>query len=75
MNTYTKALAEEGKSRGIRVYGVAPGAVETDLLRASFPDFPPDQALDPDEFAALVETLLLPACTHASGQTIVIKKS
>jgi len=75
VNTYTKALAEEGKSRGIRVYGVAPGAVETDMLRGSFPDFPSNQTLQPDEVAALVETLLSPTCPHDSGQTIVIKKN
>lgn len=75
VNAYTKALADEGKPLGIRVYGVAPGAVETDMLRGSFPDFPADQTLQPDEIAALVETLLSPACTHVSGQTIVIKKN
>lgn len=75
VNTFTKALAEEGRPQGIRVYGVAPGAVETDMLRGSFPDYPADQTLQPDEVAALVETLLSPACAHISGQTIVIKKN
>lgn len=75
VNAYTKALADEGKPYGIRVYGVAPGAVETDMLRGSFPDFPADQTLQPDDIAALVETLLTPACTYISGQTIVIKKN
>ena len=74
VNAYTKALADEGKPLGIRVYGVAPGAVETDMLRSSFPDYPANQTLDPDDVAALVETLLSPACTHISGQTLVIKK-
>ncbi|MFH1420284.1 MAG: SDR family oxidoreductase, partial [Planctomycetota bacterium] len=69
---YTRALAAEGKASGIRVYGVAPGAVETDMLRSAFPDYPADKTLLPDEVAALVETLLLPSCRHISGQTIII---
>jgi 3-oxoacyl-[acyl-carrier protein] reductase len=75
VNAYTKALADEGKPHGIRVYGVAPGAVETDMLRGSFPDYPADQTLQPDDVAALVETLLSPACTYVSGQILVIKKN
>lgn len=74
VNAYTRALADEGAPRGIRVHGVAPGAVETNMLRDAFPEFPRNQTLDPDEVAALVETLLSPACRHVSGQTIVIKK-
>jgi 3-oxoacyl-[acyl-carrier protein] reductase len=75
VNAYTKALSDEGKPHGIRVYGVAPGAVETDMLRGSFPDYPADQTLHPGDVAALVETLLSPGCTYISGQTIVIKKN
>ncbi len=74
VNTYTKALATEGQPHGIRVYGVAPGAVDTDMLRSAFPDFPDDKLLDPDQVAALVETVLSPACRYISGQTITIKK-
>lgn len=75
VNTYTKALAQEGKPVGIRVYGVAPGAVDTHMLRGAFPDFPPEKMLQPDDVASLVETLLLPGCRHISGQTLVIQKS
>jgi NAD(P)-dependent dehydrogenase (short-subunit alcohol dehydrogenase family) len=74
VTTYTKALAAEGQACGIRVYGVAPGAVETQMLRGAFPDFPAEQTLEPDDVAALIETLLSPACRHISGQTITIKK-
>lgn len=72
--TYTKALAAEGRGWGIRVYGVAPGAVETEMLRGAFPDFPEDKTLQPDDVAAVVEMLLTPACRYISGQTIIVKK-
>jgi glucose 1-dehydrogenase len=74
VNVYTKALAAEGAARGIRVFAIAPGAVETTMLRNPFPDFPADKTLSPDDVAALVETLLSPACRYISGQTITIKK-
>ena len=35
----TEALGVEGKQWGIRVNGVAPGAVDTAMLKKSFPDF------------------------------------
>lgn len=74
VNTFTKALAAEGKERGIRVYAVAPGAVETDMLRSAFPDFPSHQTLSPDEIAVLVEELLSPNCARTAGETITIQK-
>ncbi len=74
VNTYTKALAAEGAERNIRVYAVAPGAVETTMLRSAFPTFPADKVLAPDDVAALVETLLSPACRYSSGQTVVIQR-
>jgi len=72
--TYTRALAAEGKSHGIRVYGIAPGAVETEMLRGAFPSFPAEKALQPDDVAAFVELLLEPACRYVSGQTMVVRK-
>jgi 3-oxoacyl-[acyl-carrier protein] reductase len=75
VNVYTKALAEEGKTLGIRVYAVAPGAVETEMLRGAFPDFPAEKTLKPDDVAQFVEMLLAPACRYISGQVITIKKS
>lgn len=72
---YTKELAKEGASVGIRLHGVAPGAVETEMLRGAFPDFPAAQALDADEVAAMVETVLSPVYAHSSGQTVVLART
>ena len=74
INTWTKALAAEGRAFGIGVFAVAPGAVETDMLRGAFPDFPPDQALHPRDVAEQVFALAEPSCRHATGQTVFIKK-
>lgn len=74
INTWTKALADEGRSLGIRVFAVAPGAVETRMLRAAFPDFPSDQVLDPSDVADVVFTLTQPAYRYASGETVFVKK-
>ena len=74
INLYTKSLAAEGAPLGIRVHGIAPGAVETQMLRGLYPDFPSDQMLAPDDIAAAVELLLLPAAAAMRGQTIVVRK-
>lgn len=57
IETWTKALADEGADVGIRVVGIRPGAVETPLLRGLFPDFPAEQCVGPDEVAATIVDL------------------
>ena len=74
INAWTKSLAEEGRAFGIRVYAVAPGAVETRMLRDVFPGFPSDQALDPRDVANMVFTLTQPECVHATGATVFVRK-
>jgi len=74
VNLWTKALAEEGRPLGIRVFAVAPGAVETSMLRGAFPDFPADQTLDPSDVAGVVCAVAEPACQYATGQSVFLKK-
>ncbi|MCZ6771808.1 MAG: SDR family NAD(P)-dependent oxidoreductase [Proteobacteria bacterium] len=74
VNAWTKALAEEGRSVAIRVFAVAPGAVETRMLRDAFPEFPSDQTLQPSDVADVVFTVADPTCRHSSGQTFFVKK-
>jgi 3-oxoacyl-[acyl-carrier protein] reductase len=75
VNSWTSALAEEGRPRGIRVFAVAPGAVETKMLRSVFPDYPKDATLAPSDVADLVYLVTRPECRHATGETIFTKKS
>lgn len=74
VNVFTRALAAEGRQAGIKVFAVGPGAVETDMLRKAFPDFPADQTLQPADVAAAVEWLLDARAEHMTGQTIYVKK-
>lgn len=74
VNAWTKGLAEEGRSCGIRVFAVAPGAVETRMLRDAFPDFPREQTLQPEDVADVVFALAQNECRYATGQTVFVKK-
>lgn len=73
VNLFTKAIAAEGRKVGIRAFAVAPGAVETQMLRAAFPNFPAGQTLSPDDVAAAIEWLLDERVQHSSGDTITVK--
>lgn len=75
VNGWTKALAQEGRPHGIRVYGVAPGAVETRMLRDAFPTFPENQTLQPSDVADVVHALTQPACRYATGETVFVRRS
>ncbi|MFH1111267.1 MAG: SDR family oxidoreductase [Planctomycetota bacterium] len=74
VNAWTKALADEGRRFGIRVFGVALGAVETRMLRDSFPTFPADQTLRPGDVADVVFALAQPGCRYATGQTVFVRR-
>jgi len=74
VNLFTRAIAAEGRPLGIRAFAVAPGAVETGMLRGLFPDFPAPQALAPDDVAGVIESVCAAGMAHASGQTIFVRK-
>ncbi len=72
---FTKALAEEGREYHITVHAIAPGAVDTRMLRDNFPNFPADQCLPPSEIASAVEWILDERGRHASGSIVYVRKS
>lgn len=74
VNAWTKATADEGRALGIRVFAIAPGAVETRMLRDSFPNFPAEQCLQPRDVAEMVRLVTDPACQYSSGQTILVRR-
>ncbi len=74
----TKAIAKEVASLGILVNSVAPGPIDTDLLKTSSTEYndatreqiPLRRFGDPDEVAAVVEFLAGPGGTYFVGQVI-----
>ncbi len=74
VNTFTRAVAEEGRAHNVRVFAVAPGAVDTQMLRQHFPDFPAAQCLRPEDVAATIVAVARDDFAHATGQTIFVRK-
>ncbi len=74
VNLFTQAAAAEGRPAGIRVFAVAPGAVDTELLDGLFPDFPAEQRLAPREVAETILAVCQPSLTFSSGQTVFVRK-
>jgi NAD(P)-dependent dehydrogenase (short-subunit alcohol dehydrogenase family) len=74
VNLFSQAMAAEGKPLGIRVFSVAPGAVETELLRRSFPDLPAEHTLAPAQVAEVIFRVSDVAFTPCSGQTVFVRR-
>ena len=55
---FTKTLAQEAQSSGVRVSIISPGGVDTDLVRAARPDLDPSVLLQPEDIAQAVMYLL-----------------
>jgi 3-oxoacyl-[acyl-carrier protein] reductase len=74
VNTFTRAIAAEGRPHDIRVFGVAPGGVATNMLRGLLPDYPLEQALTPADVAEMIHVLTQPGCAPATGEIIAVRK-
>ncbi|QDU71282.1 SDR family NAD(P)-dependent oxidoreductase [Mucisphaera calidilacus] len=74
VNLFTKATADEGKRINVTAFSVAPGAIETPMLRANFNEkmIPADKTLDPVVVAGLVRDGLLREGRFENGETFSI---
>lgn len=73
VNAWSRSLAGEGRAAGVRVFSVAPGAVETKMLRDAFPNYPREQTLSPSDVAEVIFALASPACRYASGSVVHVR--
>ena len=79
-NAFVKALAKELAPSGIRVNAVAPGAIDTDMLRrfseeelqSIANDIPIGRIGKPDEVAKTVSFLVSDAASYITGQIISV---
>lgn len=81
INAFTKALAKELAPSNIRVNAIAPGIVDTDMMRSDFnksdlcnlkTEIGLNRFANPDEIAGLVEYLISDEASYITGDVINI---
>ena len=72
VNNFTLCVARQGESIGVKAVAVAPGAIETPMLRSLFDEktLPTEKTLDPRDVAALIRDCITGAREFESGETI-----
>ncbi len=73
-NVAALAIANEESEHGIRAYAVAPGAVETAMLRSLWDEaaLPRERTLDPDRVAEVIADCVTGRTGAKSGETIYL---
>jgi NAD(P)-dependent dehydrogenase (short-subunit alcohol dehydrogenase family) len=76
INSYARSIAKEGEAIGVRGYAIAPGAVETPMLRGLFnTDMVPESVcVTPDDVAELIAGCIVGAYREQNGKTIFISR-
>lgn len=76
VNMLTLMTGREGEKRKIRAVCIAPGAIETDMLRGMFDEkaIPADQALAPEDVAKLIADCITADRDFETGQTIFVSR-
>lgn len=72
VNLMAQSCAKEGRAIGVRGFAVAPGAVETRMLRSNFSEkmIPPGKALAPEQVARVIAACVLGERDAENGQVI-----
>ena len=74
LNVMVKSIAKEGAGIGVKAYCIAPGVVETPLLRRTFDlkSVPAEACLTPEEVAGLIVECVEGGRAGANGATLAI---
>jgi NAD(P)-dependent dehydrogenase (short-subunit alcohol dehydrogenase family) len=77
VNLFGLAAAREGLHDHILVHTIAPGAVETSMLREiiTAEQYPPEKCLTPEDVAELILQCVTGRLRHASGEVIYLHKT
>jgi NAD(P)-dependent dehydrogenase (short-subunit alcohol dehydrogenase family) len=76
VNLMTKVCASEGAPIGVRAFAIAPGAVETEMLRAIIPEsvVAPEQTLPPEAVADVIAACIRGDRDAENGGVITLSR-
>ena len=77
VNLMARSCAKEGKPIGVRAFSIAPGAVETPLLRSLFNEsvIPSSACMSPDEVAHIIVDCIAGRRNADNGKTIFVMRA